>query len=115
VDIRVHIELVIVALVPQHVMGAGKELTAPVACDDGHAFMFHNSVRQHNPRTSYSLSPNPGSYGLAQRTHRREHSARLVSAVGHAIVAAGVLPAPELVPLGGVEQFLPGLRISVIE
>ena len=55
-----------------------------------------------------------GAQALLERAHRGEHGRRLVAAVGHAVVAALVLAAAVLVPVGGLDELLVGLDVAVV-
>src|SRR5919204_2586050 len=50
---------------------------------------------------------------LLERPGGREYCSRLVAAVGHAVLAAGIASAPVLLPVGGLDQLPVGLRIPV--
>src|SRR5579875_1312860 len=50
---------------------------------------------------------------LAQGAHGGQHRSWLVPAVGHAVGAPGVLAPPVAVPVGGLEELLIGLGVTV--
>src|SRR3984885_16018844 len=63
---------------------------------------------------SYRSVADHGAQALAQRVHGGEDGGRLVAAVRHAVVAARVLAAAEVVPVGGLQEFLPGADVAVV-
>src|SRR5579875_1067817 len=60
-------------------------------------------------------STGEGAEALLEQAHRGEDRGGFVAAMGHAVVAARVLAAAELVPFRGLQQFLPGLGVAVVE
>src|SRR6202000_1630236 len=60
-------------------------------------------------------SAGEGAQALLEGTHGGQDRGGLIATVGHAVVAARVLAPAELVPLGGLQQLLPGLGVAVVE
>src|SRR5580693_7857691 len=61
------------------------------------------------------VSADQGAEALLEGAHGGEDRGGLVAAVGHAVVAARVLATAELVPVRGLQEFPPGLRVAVVE
>src|SRR5579875_193884 len=60
-------------------------------------------------------SAGEGAQALLEGTHGSQDRGRLVAAVGHAVVAARVLAPAEVLPVGVLQEFLPGLGVAVVE
>src|SRR5579875_1838078 len=60
-----------------------------------------------------SFGVHQGTQGLAQAVRRGQHRAGLVTAVRHAVAAAGVASPAVLGPVGRLHQFLVGLGVTV--
>src|SRR5437773_333239 len=65
------------------------------------------------PPTRPLLARYGGAEGLAEGAHRLQDGGRLVAAVRHAVVAAGIPAAAVLRPVGRLDELLVSLRVPV--
>src|SRR5580693_8318142 len=67
------------------------------------------------PPNSAQPLADQGAQALLEGAHRGQDRGGLVPAVGHAVVAARVLAAAELVPVRRVQELLPRVGVAVVE